>query len=83
MDKLLYSLIKGMNFYTLGMLIYKSGGKEALRRFLTPPRGVIEKVPTAKIPGRVNAIIEEREEFTEEAVEFFEACVDEDFVDPD
>jgi hypothetical protein len=83
MNSLILNLLKGLNFWSLAMLIYKTGGRDAVTRFFTIPEGVLAKTPTANLPGRMAALVEERDEVTEELIELLDACVDEDFVDPD
>lgn len=83
MNTLIANLLKGFNFWQIIFLLYKVGGRDAVTRFFTVPQSVLEKVPTGKIPGRLVALVEERDEFVEEAMELLDAAIDEDWVDPD
>jgi hypothetical protein len=80
MDKMLLSILKGFNFFTLAQLLYRAGGKQALERFLTVPENVLKQAPNG---SRIAVIIDERDEFVEEAVEFIESALDPEFADPD
>lgn len=61
---------------------YRTFGRVATRRMLTPPRSVIEKV-CKRTGADVKEAINEREEMVEELMEFIDACTDKDFVDPE
>lgn len=83
MNTLLLNLLKGFNLWGILALLYKSGGKTAVERFLTIPEKALASMPTANIPGRVAALVEERDEFVDEALDFLEAAVDADWTDTD
>lgn len=83
MDKILYGMIKGLNLWSLLMLLYRVGGKDALKRFLTIPESALAKLPLSTKPERLAMMIEERDEMVEETMEFLESCTDADFIDPD
>lgn len=71
-----------MSYIEIALSIYKTFGRTAARRFLTPPEKVVRAV-CAKTGADIAEALEERNEFVEEALEFLESLVDEDFEDPD
>lgn len=70
------------NIWTLALSVYRAFGKDAAKRFLTPPRKQVEAI-CAKTGADVAKALEERDEFVAEALEFLESLVDADFEDPD
>lgn len=70
-----------LNLYEVLIMIYKYGGKEAVKRFITPPEEFLARVKNKKVPLAV--VLEERDEAIEETMELFESIIDENFVDPD
>ena len=71
-----------MNSWQLALSVYKTFGRDAAKRFLTPPKSFVEKT-CAKTGADPAAAMEERNEAVEEALEFLESLVDADFEDPD
>lgn len=68
--------------FSLALGLYKTFGRDACKRFLTPPRSAVEHV-CAKTGADVDQAIQERNEAVEQMLQFIESCVDKDFVDPD
>lgn len=64
------------------LMLYKLMGREAARRFLTPPRKFVEAA-CAKTGADVAKAIEERDEAVNETLEFLESIADAGFVDED
>ena len=71
-----------MNAYELAWAIYRTFGKEAARRFLTPPRSSVERL-CKRTGADVTKALEERDEAVTETLEFLESMIDKDFEDPD
>lgn len=82
MNAILMRLLGGINLADLILLIYKSGGEDAVRRFLTTPEGVVKRI-CARTGADVAKALEERNEAVQETLEFFESLTDKDFEDPD
>jgi hypothetical protein len=70
------------NLVEIALGIYKTFGRSAAKRALTPPRAWVEKA-CAGTGANVAEALEERDEWVEELLEFLESIVDSDFVDPD
>lgn len=62
--------------------VYKVFGRNALKGALTPSRALVERV-CKRTGADVAKAMEERNEAVEEMLEFFEACTDKDFEDPE
>lgn len=71
-----------MNYLQIALSIYKTFGRGAAERFLTPSESLVRKI-CDKTGADPEEALEERNEFVQEALEFLESVVDEDFVDPD
>jgi len=71
-----------MNYLQIVISVYKTFGREAAKRFITPPRSVIKQL-IDKTGANFELAIEERDEFVEQTLQFVESCLDADFDDPD
>lgn len=81
-NKLAWNLLKGLNLWAILLFVYKNSGRDAVKRFLTPPESFVKAVTDATGAG-FNVALEERQEAVEETLEFLEALVDKNFTDPD
>ncbi len=70
------------NVWAVALMIYRAAGKDAARRFLTPPRSFVKSV-CDKTGADFDQAIQERDESVEENLEFLESLVDANFEDPD
>lgn len=64
------------------LALYKVFGREYVKRWLTPPRRVVEQA-CKKSGANLEKALEERNEYAEELLEFLESMVDVNFQDPD
>jgi len=81
-NKLAWNFLKGLNLWSILLFVYKTAGRDAVKRFLTPPESFVMAVTAATGAG-FNVALEERQEAVEETMEFLDALVDKDFEDPD
>jgi hypothetical protein len=70
------------NLIEIALGIYKTFGREAAKRALTPPKAWVESA-CKKTGADINEALEERNEAVEELLEFIESIADKNFVDPD
>lgn len=71
-----------MNLWEVALLAYKSEGREAAKRILTPPEKFVRQM-CEKSGADPEKALEERDEAVEENLEFLESIIDHNFEDPD
>lgn len=78
-SNVLWTMLKGLNLWSILLFVYRTnGGREAVRRFLTPPESFVRA--TCKVTGANAAVaLDERKEAVQESLEFLEALVSVDF----
>lgn len=76
------SILKGLNLWSILLFLYKTAGKDAVVRFLTPPASMVKSLTTST-GADFDTAMEERDEAVQETVEFLESLVDKEFEDPD
>lgn len=76
------SILKGLNLWSILLFLYKTAGRDAVVRFLTPPASMVKAITDAT-GANFDEAIAERGEAVEESIEFLESLVDKDFEDPD
>ena len=80
-----------INIVSILMLIYQVKGRSGLQRALTVPESAVRKLASrthdknsdVTLEEHIAKAIEERNEWAEEGVEFFDALLDADFEDLD
>lgn len=68
--------------WTQLLAVYKTFGRDAAKRMLTPPRKFVEQACT-KSGADIETAIIQRGQMVDEALEFLESLVDADFEDLD
>jgi hypothetical protein len=78
---LLAILFGKLTIFDLALAVLHTQGKDAARRFITPPRAFVEKA-CAKSGADVEMAIKERDEAVAAELEFLESLIDPAFTEP-
>lgn len=75
-------MFSAVNIYDIVLSVYKSEGREAAKRMLTPPEKFI-RAACKKTGADPVVALKERDEMVHEQLEFLESLVDKNFEDDD